>query len=75
MQGPVQTGASIPGREQPFRMSSSLYNKPWETGRLNDTSFILAKPLGFLNNSGGRRGPSSTVDFLLLNICEGGVMH
>lgn len=49
--------------------------KLWEAGHLNHTTFISAKPLGFLNNSEGRRRPLPTVDFLLISLCGSGVMY
>lgn len=58
-----------------LRLCSFLSNKLWEARYPNHITTVSAKTLSFLNNSGGRKRPLPTVDFLLISTCGGAVMY
>lgn len=58
-----------------LRLRSFLSNKLWEARYPNHITSISAKTLSFLHNSGGRKRPLPTVDFLLISTCGGALMY
>lgn len=74
VQGPWQMGPNQMAGSS-LRLCSFLSNKLWEARYPNHITSISAKTLSFLNNSGGRKRPLPTVDFLLISTCGGAVMY
>lgn len=64
---PLRAEVEASGRSP--RLWSFLSNKSWEARYLNHVTFISAKTLRLLHNSGGRRRPLHSVDFLLISMC------